>query len=251
MVSIDLNCDMGESFGSYSIGQDEALLDFVSSVNIACGFHGGDAGVMRKTVAMAVKKNVAIGAHPGYPDLQGFGRRDMKLSPEEVYDIIVYQVGALMGFAHAAGTKLNHVKPHGALYNMAAKDKALASAIARAVRDVDKNLVLVGLSGSYLIHEAQNLELKTASEVFADRSYQDDGTLMPRSSPFALLNDSALAAAQVIQMILKKSVTAVSGKIIPVVAETVCIHGDGKYALSFASAIADSLKENHVRISKP
>jgi UPF0271 protein len=251
MVSIDLNCDMGESFGSYSIGQDEALLGYVSSINIACGFHGGDAGVMRKTVAMALKKNVAIGAHPGYPDLQGFGRREMKLSPEEVYDIIVYQVGALMGFAHAAGTKLNHVKPHGALYNMAAKDKGLASAIARAVYDVDKNLALVGLSGSYLVHEGQNLALKTVSEVFADRSYQDDGTLMPRSSPFALLNDPALAATQVLQMILKKTVTAVSGKIIPVVAETVCIHGDGDHALSFASAIAAALKKNHVRIHKP
>jgi UPF0271 protein len=251
MVSIDLNCDMGESFGSYSIGQDEALLDYVSSINIACGFHGGDASVMHKTVAMAVKKNVVIGAHPGYPDLQGFGRRDMKLSPEEVYDIIIYQVGALMGFAQAAGATLNHVKPHGALYNMAAKDKGLAAAIAQAVYDVDKNLMLVGLSGSHLIHEAQNLTLKTASEVFADRSYQDDGTLMPRSSPFAVLNDPALAAAQVVQMILKKSVTAVSGKIIPVVAETVCIHGDGKHALSFAIAIADALKKNHVRIHKP
>jgi UPF0271 protein len=251
MVSIDLNCDMGESFGNYSIGQDEALLDHVSSANIACGFHGGDASVMHKTVSMAVNKNVAIGAHPGYPDLQGFGRRDMKISPEEVYDIVLYQIGALMAFANAVGTKLNHVKPHGALYNTAANDKALASAIARAVRDADKNLILVGLSGSHLVHEGQHIGLKTASEVFADRSYQEDGTLMPRTSPFALITDPKRAAAQVLEMIFNKTVTTVSGKQIPVVAQTICIHGDGKHALAFAMTIADTLKQHHVHIQKP
>lgn len=246
--SIDLNCDMGESFGAYTIGQDEALMEYVSSVNVACGFHGGDPTVMRRTVELAARKNIAIGAHPGYPDLQGFGRREMKVSPQDAYDMVLYQIGALSAFVHAAGARLHHVKPHGALYNAAAKDAALASAIARAVRDAGSDLVFVGLSGSVMISEAGRLGLKTASEVFADRSYQDDGTLTPRSAPGAMIHDPEQAARQVLRMVQHKTVTAVSGKEIPVVAETVCIHGDGAAALSFARAILHLFQQHHVGI---
>jgi UPF0271 protein len=250
MLSIDLNCDMGESFGRYSIGQDEELMQHVSSVNIACGFHGGDPGVMRKTVVLASKKNLAIGAHPGYPDLQGFGRREMHLSPEEIYDMVLYQIGALTGIVKASGAVLNHVKPHGALYNTAAKDKAIANAIAQAVRDADASLVLIGLSGSHLITEGTHAGLKTASEVFSDRTYQDDGTLTPRSHPNALLDQPDDAARQVLNMVMHGKVISVSGKNIPVAADTVCIHGDGPHALSFARAIVNTLTENNVSIKK-
>lgn len=251
MQSIDLNCDMGESFGAFTIGNDEAIMDYVSSVNIACGFHAGDPSVMRKTVALAIARNVSVGAHPGYPDLQGFGRREMKLSPPELYDMVVYQVGALMGFASAAGIKVRHVKPHGALYNTAATDTSIAAVIARAVHDIDKDLLLVGLSGSQMIIEGRKLGLRTVSEVFADRTYQEDGTLTPRTSANALITVPAKAAAQVAQMVLRKTVTSVSGKEIPVVAETVCIHGDGKHAVEFAREITTTLRDNHVSIQHP
>jgi 5-oxoprolinase (ATP-hydrolysing) subunit A len=248
MASIDLNCDMGESFGSYQIGDDEALMDIVSSVNIACGFHGGDPGVMRKTVSMAAKKKIAIGAHPGYPDLQGFGRREMKLSVDEVYDLVLYQLGALAGFTKAAGTKLAHVKPHGALYNTAAKEMSLAEAIAKAVRDFDPSLILVGLSGSRLIEAGAQAGLRTASEVFADRAYQDDGTLSARSMKDALIDDPDKAAEQVLKMIKYNKVTSLSGKNIAVTAQTVCIHGDGKFAVAFAKKIRQVLSENNVSV---
>jgi 5-oxoprolinase (ATP-hydrolysing) subunit A len=248
MLSVDLNCDMGESFGVWRMGDDEALMNVVSSVNIACGFHAGDPSVMRRTVAMAASKNLAIGAHPGFADMQGFGRRTIALTPGEVYDIMVYQIGALAAFAVANGTRLRHVKPHGALYNMAAANKELAASVVRAVQDVDRNLVLVGLSGSLLISEAERAGLKAASEVFADRMYQDDGTLTPRSSPNALITDPRTAAKQVLRMVLQKSVVSLSGKIVPVRAETVCVHGDGAHAVEFARAVVDLLTENHVAV---
>jgi 5-oxoprolinase (ATP-hydrolysing) subunit A len=251
MLSIDLNCDMGESFGNYILGQDDELMQYVSSVNIACGFHGGDPSVMKRTVAHAAKRNIAIGAHPGYPDLQGFGRREMKLSPEEVYDLVLYQIGSLLIFVKASGAVLHHVKPHGALYNTAAKDKSVAAAIANAVRDADTNLTLVGLSGSHLISEGKAAGLKTASEVFSDRTYQEDGSLTPRSSPNALHVDAVVAANQVLHMVKHQEVIAVSGKQVPVKAETVCIHGDGAHALSFAKAIVTILTQNNVSIKKP
>jgi len=248
---IDLNCDMGESFGAYTLGQDEALMDYVSSVNIACGFHAGDAVVMQRTVTLAAQKGLAIGAHPGYPDLQGFGRRAIQLDANEVYAIVLYQVGALRAFAEAAGSRLNHVKPHGALYNTAAKDRALASAIAGAVRDAGDNLVLVGLSGSHLIDEGRQLGLRTLSEVFADRTYQDDGTLTPRTAANALISDTAGAIKQVLQMVGEGTVTAVSGKTILVEAQTICIHGDGAHALTFARSLAEQLHQHHVSIKHP
>jgi 5-oxoprolinase (ATP-hydrolysing) subunit A len=250
MASIDLNCDMGESFGAFVIGQDEALMDYVTSVNIACGFHGGDPSVMHKTVSAAVKRGLAIGAHPGYPDLQGFGRREMKFSPEEIYDMVLYQVGALSAFAEASGTKLHHVKPHGALYNLAAKDLVVASAIVKAVNDVNKNLRFVGLSGSELIVAGEKAGLKTVSEVFADRTYQDDGTLTPRTSAGALIENENDAARQVLQMVLHRRVTALSGKEININPQSICIHGDGKKALKYAKAIVRELQVNHVSISR-
>jgi 5-oxoprolinase (ATP-hydrolysing) subunit A len=241
MFRVDLNCDMGESFGAYTVGDDAAILPFVSSANIACGFHGGDPSVMRATVHAAAAHRVAIGAHPGLPDLAGFGRREMAVTPQEVYDMTAYQVGALRGIAHAAGTSVFHVKPHGALYNMAAVRKPIADAIALAVRDIDASLTLVGLSGSCLIDAGRAQGLRTASEVFADRNYQRDGTLVPRSLPNAMVHDVDLAAARAVRMVQTRLVTAVDGSDISVLADTVCIHGDGPHALQFAQRIRAQL----------
>ena len=248
MLSIDLNCDMGESFGAWRMGNDAALMDFVSSVNIACGFHAGDASVIRQTVETAISKNVAVGAHPSFPDLQGFGRREIKMSAEEVFDIVLYQIAAVKGMCEASGAKLHHVKPHGALYNQAARDKYLAEAIAKAVKAIDKNLIIYGLANSFLISEAEKLGLKTASEVFADRTYQADGSLTPRSQPNALIENTEKAVAQVWQMISEKTVTTTDGEKVSLRAETVCIHGDGAHALEFAKTINARLKANGVKI---
>lgn len=248
MAQVDLNCDMGESFGAYQMGTDLQIMPLVSSANIACGFHAGDPGVMHKTLAAAVAQGVAIGAHPGLPDLVGFGRRTMQITPQEAYDIVVYQVGALAGFAKAAGVNLHHVKPHGALYNMAAKERALADAIARAVRDIDASLVLYGLAGSELIRAGEAAGLKIASEVFADRSYQADGSLTPRSQPNALLESDEEAVQQVLTMVTEKRVKAVTGEWVALEADTICIHGDGAHALSFAYKVKEALQQAGVEI---
>jgi len=250
MYSIDLNCDMGESFGAWRMGNDAELMNYVSSVNIACGFHAGDATVMRKTVQIAVEKGIAIGAHPSFPDLQGFGRRAMSLSAPEIFDVVLYQISALKGICEALGAKLNHVKPHGALYNQAAKDSKIARAIAEAVGAIDKDLIFYGLSGSFLISEAENLGLKTASEVFADRTYQTDGSLTPRTVPNALIKMSEQAVAQVLQMVKEQAVTAISGDKISLKAETVCIHGDSENALELARTIREKLTDNNVQIER-
>ena len=248
MLTIDLNCDMGESFGRWTLGNDAALMRTVSSVNVACGFHAGDPTVMRQTVELALGHNLAVGAHPSFPDLQGFGRRRMNCSPQEVFDLVLYQTGALAGVTRALGGRLHHVKPHGALYNMAAQDSALASAIARAVKAIDRDLILYGLSGSRLIDEAEKIEVRTAREVFADRTYQPDGSLTPRSESNALLKDVARSVAQVLEMIVEQCVTAVNGEKVAIRAETVCIHGDGANALEFAAAIRQKLTEKGVTI---
>lgn len=251
MSKIDLNCDMGESFGAWKMGDDLALMDFVSSVNIACGFHAGDASVIRKTVEKAVEKNLSVGAHPSFPDLQGFGRREIKMSVSDVFDIVLYQVSAVKGICEAFGVKLRHVKPHGALYNQAAKDEKIAKSIAEAVKFIDKNLILYGLSGSFLISEAEKIGLKTASEVFADRTYQPDGSLTPRSLENALIENAETSLNQVLQMINSQTVTATNGEIIPIKAETICIHGDGKNALEFAKIINKTLKDAEISIESP
>jgi len=241
MAHIDMNCDLGESFGAYSIGNDAAILPFVTSANIACGFHAGDPSVMRKTVQLALKHGVALGAHPGLLDLQGFGRRKIEISPQEVYDLVVYQIGALAGFIRAEGALMQHVKPHGALYNMAAKDPKLAEAVANAVYNVNPELILFGLAGSELIRAGEKVGLKTAEEVFADRTYWPDGSLTPRSQPGALIVEDDTAVAQVIRMVQQKGVNAKNGSWVELQADTVCIHGDGAHALAFAEKIHEAL----------
>ena len=248
MLKIDLNCDMGESFGAWTMGRDAELMDYVSSVNIACGFHAGDASVIRKTIETAIVKNVAVGAHPSFPDLQGFGRHEMKMPATEVFDIVLYQIAALKGMCEAFGGKLHHVKPHGALYNQAARDKNLAEAIAKAVKAIDENLVFYGLANSFLVSEAERIGLKTASEVFADRTYQADGTLTTRSQSNALIESVKKSCEQVLEMITAQTVTAVTGERVTLRADTVCIHGDGAHALEFAREVKRSLEENGVLI---
>lgn len=246
MYRVDLNCDLGESFGAYKIGSDEAILEFVTSANIACGFHAGDPGVMRKTVKLALANNVAIGAHPGLPDLLGFGRRNMSITSQEAYEMVVYQIGALAGFVKAEGGTMQHVKPHGALYNMAAKNRALSEAIAQAVYDVNPELILFGLSGSELVWAGERLGLKTANEVFADRTYQSDGSLTPRTQPNAMVTDHQQAIDQVVKMVKEQSVTAQQGSEVAIKADTVCIHGDGAHALEFAKKIHEFLANSGV-----
>ncbi len=238
---IDINCDLGESFGAYTLGNDEALMPFITSANIACGMHAGDPRIMHQTVQTCVRQGVAIGAHPGFADLSGFGRRTMGISPAEAYDLVLYQIGALYGFVKAAGARLHHVKPHGALYNQAAKDPALAEAIARAVKDFDSQLFLYGLAGSALVEEAKRLGVRTCSEIFADRTYQPDGNLTPRTSPNALIHDPAQAVGQVMQFIREKENWA----------ETVCIHGDGPQAVSFARALYTHFQEQGIQPQSP
>jgi UPF0271 protein len=248
MYRVDLNCDMGESFGSYRMGNDEAILDHVTSANIACGFHAGDPGTMRKTVKLAMDKGVAVGAHPGLPDLVGFGRRNMEISAQEAYELVVYQIGALSAFVKAEGGTMQHVKPHGALYNLAAKSAELSKAIAEAVYKVDPELVLFGLAGSELVKAGESVGLRTASEVFADRSYQQDGSLTPRSQQDALLTDHDDAVQQVLRMVQEGKVLSRQGVDVAIKADTVCIHGDGSHALVFARKIRESLSHAGVAV---
>ena len=239
---------MGESFGAWKMGNDAALMDFVSSINVACGFHAGDASTIRETIETAIEKGVAIGAHPSFPDLQGFGRREMQMTEGEVFDTVLYQVAALKGICEAHGARLHHVKPHGALYNSAAKNIEQAAAIVRAVKAIDENLIFYGLSGSFLITEAEKINLKTASEVFADRTYQPDGNLTARSEPDALIETTEQACEQVLEMVGSQTVTAMNGEKVSIKAETICLHGDGKHALDFARAIKRKLAENNISI---
>jgi UPF0271 protein len=251
MRRIDLNCDMGEGFGAYAMGNDIEILDYVSSANIACGFHAGDPPTMHRTVHAALAKGVAVGAHPGLPDLQGFGRRAMALSPNEAYDIVVYQVGALAGFAQALGGRVSHVKPHGALYNMAAKDYRLATAIAQAVRDSDRELVFFGLAGSEMIRAAEDVGLRAASEVFADRTYQDDGSLTSRGQGNAMIEDIEASILQIRRMVTEAVFRSIGGNDVPVRADTLCIHGDQPNALAFVKRIRRELEEAGIEVKAP
>lgn len=249
MARVDLNCDLGESFGAYTIGMDAQAITHVTSVNIACGLHAGDPCVMRKTAQLARDANVAIGAHPGYPDLQGFGRRAMALSPDDVYASMLYQIGALSAFVKAAGATLHHVKPHGALYNAAAKDAALAQAIAQAVKDFDSTLILVGLAGSESIRAAQNAGLQTASEFFADRAYRGNGTLVPRGTEGAVIHSEKAAIARSLRAITEGVVETADGMLIPIAADTICIHGDNPSAVAFAASIHAALQEAGITVA--
>lgn len=248
MFHIDLNSDLGESFGRYTLGLDDQIIPLVSSANVACGQHAGDPFVMRNTVAMAKAAGVAIGAHPGYPDLQGFGRRDMNLSPEEAYAYMVYQIGALQAFCAAQGVQLSHVKPHGQLYNNAAIHRELAVSLAQAVWDVDKNLVLVGLANSALVEEGRKQGLTTAEEFFTDRNYTDEGRLVPRSDPAALIHEEDLAIERVKHAIRDGAILSVTGKLIDLHPDTICVHGDSPSALAFVRRIRTELENDGIAI---
>ncbi len=247
-MKIDLNCDMGESFGPYTMGRDQEVLPYVTSVNLACGFHGGDPMVMAKTVKLAKKAKVNIGAHPGYHDLQGFGRRKITMAPDEVTALILYQLGALDGFLRREGERITHVKPHGALYNQAAVDAKLAWAVARAVRDFDDRAILVGLFGSALIKEGKRAGLDVAREAFLDRHYQKDGTLVPRSQPGAVLEDPEQAAARAVKMVGEGKVVSYEGQDLPLSCDTICIHGDTPQAVQMAKRVFQTLLKNDIRV---
>ncbi|WP_044336739.1 LamB/YcsF family protein [Rossellomorea aquimaris] len=240
-MKIDLNCDLGESFGTYTIGQDEEMMKFVSSVNVACGFHAGDPLVMKQTVSNALNHNLKIGAHPGLPDLQGFGRRVIHVTTEEAYALVQYQIGALLAFVKAQGGKLSHVKPHGALYNMAAKDSELAVSIAKAVYNLDPELTLFGLSQSELTKAGEEIGLRVAHEVFADRTYQSDGSLTPRSLPNAVMHDENEVEKQVLRMVEKQEVVSTDGEVLSIKADTICLHGDNTAALNLAKRLHEKL----------
>ena len=249
MLTVDLNTDLGESFGRYTLGMDGRILPVISSANITCGFHASDPFVMEKTVLLAKQAGAAVGAHPGYPDLMGFGRRNMAVSPAEARAYILYQLGALDAFLRPLGMKMQHVKPHGAFYNMAAVDYTLAKAVCEAVRDFDPGLVLLGLSGSKLIRAAEDTGLEACSEVFADRAYREDGTLVPRNRPGAVITDEQEAIRRVVRMVTEGKVTAVTGKDVSIRADSVCVHGDGEKAVLFAQSIRKALEENGIRVS--
>lgn len=249
MYKVDLNSDLGESFGNYTIGLDSEVIAHISSANVACGYHAGDPLVMDKTVKAAKAAGVAVGAHPGYPDLMGFGRRKMAATPKEVKAYIQYQVGALMAFCEANGISLQHVKPHGAMYNTAAKDPELARAIAEGIYEVDRDIILLGLANSCLISEAEKVGLRTASEVFADRAYQADGSLVPRSQPGAVLHDKDEAIRRTVSMVKEGRVTAITGEEVPLKADSICVHGDNPSAVEFVKNIRAALEADGVQIA--
>jgi Uncharacterized proteins, homologs of lactam utilization protein B len=248
---VDLNCDFGEGYGVYSFGQDAELLQYVTSVNIACGFHAGDPHTMSGAVKQALSAGAAIGAHPGLPDRLGFGRRDMQVAASEVYDFVLYQLGALQAFVRAAGGELAHLKPHGALYHMANRDKAVAEAIVRAAAAVDDQLIIYGQSGSLLLDTAIRYSLPSASEVFADRAYEPDGSLASRSKRGAVLQDADEAAAQAIAMASQGIAFTPEGTQVRVIADTICLHGDGPHAALFAARIREALIQAGITLQAP
>ncbi len=241
-MRVDLNSDLGESFGPWTMGRDADLMTSISSANIACGFHAGDPGKMRETVALAKAHGVAVGAHPGFPDLVGFGRRDMKASPREVEDFVVYQVAALAGVAAAQGVRLQHVKAHGALYTMACRDRAMADAIASGVAALDRSLILFGLPGSELLKAGKAAGLRVAAEVFADRAYEADGSLASRSKAGSVIHDTGVVVARAIRMVREREVVAIDGSTIRLDAETLCVHGDTPGAADLAHQIRKALE---------
>jgi UPF0271 protein len=247
-MRIDLNCDMGESFGAYRIGDDEAVMPNITSANIACGFHGGDPSVLRRTLRLAREAGVAVGAHPGFPDLVGFGRRELHASPAEVEDFVIYQVAALAGMAAAEGVRLQHVKAHGALYNMAAKDAALAAAIARGVKAFDLSLILFGLPRSPLLEEGRAAGLRVAAEIFADRAYEADGSLASRRKPGSVIHDPQKVVDRAIRMVRERSVVAVDGTAVPLEADTICVHGDTPGAAELTARLRAGLASAGIRV---
>ena len=248
MFYVDLNSDLGESFGNYTIGMDEEILKYVSSANVACGWHAGDAVVMERTVALAKEFGVAIGAHPGFLDLMGFGRRNMAVTPGEAKAYVKYQLGALTAFTKSMGLQVQHVKPHGALYNMAAVDAELARAMCEAVYEVDPEIVFMGLAGSEMIRAAKEVGLRSANEVFADRAYNDDGTLVSRKLPGAVIKDKAEAIRRVVRMVKEGKVESINGNDIAIRADSICVHGDNQKALEFVKNIRETLLSESVTV---
>lgn len=246
MIVTDINCDMGEGMAS-----DAAIMPFISSANIACGYHAGDEKTLWDTIRLAKENNVAVGAHVSFLDRANFGRSEMKISTSAIYELVIQQLIIIREIADSFEMNLHHVKPHGALYNMAARDAEMAKAIAEAVRDFDHNLIVYGLSNSLSIQEAERAGLRTANEVFADRAYLDDGSLVPRSQKGALIEDAAKAIEQALQMIHKKTVTTQSGKEISISADTICIHSDNAHASDFAKSIYETLKQNQIVLKAP
>jgi 5-oxoprolinase (ATP-hydrolysing) subunit A len=251
MKKIDLNCDMGESYGAWKMGADAGVMPYISSANIASGFHAGDPATIRMTVRLAVDSGVAVGAHPSLPDLMGFGRRVMRISPQDMYDLVIYQAGAVEAFARAAGVKLHHVKCHGALYNMAANDEGLSEAMIRAVKDLGTHVILYALSQSKNFQLAKKANIPVAGEVFADRGYSDDGTLAPRDKPGGMIEDPQASVKHVLGMIEEGYVTSLSGKRVAVAADTLCLHGDQPGAVTFAKRLRETFKEKGIAVAAP
>jgi UPF0271 protein len=251
MKTIDLNCDMGESYGRWHMGDDAAIMPLVTSANIAAGFHGGDPATIRTTVRLAVEHGVSIGAHPSLPDLMGFGRRVMKITPQEAYDLVLYQAGAVAAFARAAGAPLRHVKCHGAFYNMAVNDDALSEAIVRAVKDLGGETLLYALSGSRMMAIAAKHGVRAIAEVFADRGYEDDGTLAPRDAPGGMIEEADKSVAQALRMVEEGVVVSRHGARVAVAADTMCLHGDQPGAVVFAQALRRAFAERGLGFAAP
>ena len=249
MHKIDLNSDLGESFGAYTLGMDEQLMDYITSANVACGWHAGDPGVMQKTLHAAVQKGVAVGAHPGYPDLLGFGRREMKITPDEAYTYVLYQLGALDAFARVEGCHIQHIKPHGALYNQACKDEKLAGAICRAARAFSDDLIVLAPYNSAFRTAAETIGQPFAAEFFADRAYLPDGSLVPRSQPGAVIHDPELACQRVLKMAREGVVTCIDGTALQMRCASVCVHGDNEAALASVKIIRQALEDEGVLLT--
>lgn len=248
MLKIDLNADIGESYGSFQVGNDEQLMSVITSANVACGFHAGDYNTIASTIKLAKKNGVDVGAHPGFQDLFGFGRRPIPLTSEEIYHMVVYQIGAIQAYCHVEKVPLVHVKPHGALYNIASKDNEVAHSIAKAVYDVDQSLVLFGICNGSLLEEGKKVGLTTAAEAFADRTYSENGLLTPRNETDALHLDLESMKKQVLEIVKEGKVTAASGNKVEIKADTICFHGDGVSAYEHASKIKQALIEEGVHI---
>jgi 5-oxoprolinase (ATP-hydrolysing) subunit A len=248
MMRVDLNADVGEASSGGPAGQDQALMPHITSANVACGYHAGDPAMMRATLALACEHGVAVGAHPGFPDPEGFGRRELQFSPRDVEDFVAYQVGALAAIAAAQGVRLQHVKPHGALFNMAVRDGALADAIARAAAVIDRTLILFGLPGSEIVAAGKRAGLRTASEGFSDRAYQSDGTLVPRQQAGALIHDPEVVARRAVRMVREQVVDTIDGSPVSLVVDTICVHGDTPGAAALAACIREALSDAGIEV---
>ena len=250
MAIIDMNSDLGESFGAWKMGMDEAVMKHISSSNIACGWHAGDSEAMIRTVRAAKKLNVAVGAHPGYPDLLGFGRRNMTCTPDELYAYTLYQTGAIMGVCASEGVELQHVKPHGAMYNQAAKDPKLAAAIVKAVKNLGGGLILMGLAGSEFEKTAAEQGVPFAAEAFVDRGYMADGSLVPRDKPGAFIHDPDEAAARMVKLIKEGTIVTPEGQTLKLKAHSICVHGDSTEAVKMAEVVKAALEKNGIAVKK-